>query len=304
MKCSKCNKDKNVIKAGLRDTRKGTIQRFYCKNCDRFFSDTKQPYTQYPLHVILYTLQLYNQGYPIKKAKTLTGRKYSYSPPIQTIYSWVNRYQSILTFLKLRKKYSVDPENLTTTYKFNHQQIYPFTYHNLKLNVTSKQFPQIKRYVNWVERSLPEKMFLSGPRASQVTIDCPVKLEQKDNIAPELTRLALASQRKNQSAHEAVEQFFLINDSSTVCTELPVFLNPRETNLFNIETPLTGHIDLIQIRNNMLYIMDYKPNLGNPNHYSSQLIAYKKALHKRTAIPEKYIIPAVFNKHQYFEFIS
>jgi len=114
--------------------------------------------------------------------------------------------------------------------------------------------------------------------------------------------LALSIQQKHQSAHEAVEQFFLINDSSTVCTELPVFLNPKETNLFNIETPLTGHIDLIQIRNNILYIMDYKPNLRHPEQYTSQLIAYKEAIQKRTNIPEKHIVPAVFNEHGYHQF--
>ncbi|MEA3457849.1 MAG: hypothetical protein U9R21_04135 [Candidatus Thermoplasmatota archaeon] len=51
----------------------------------------------------------------------------------------------------------------------------------------------------------------------------------------------MATKRKSQSAHEAVEQFFLINDSSTACTELPVFLDPKETNLSNIEIPLTTH---------------------------------------------------------------
>jgi len=39
-----------------------------------YFSNTIQPYTQYPLHVILYTLEQYNKGYPVKKAKTLTGK--------------------------------------------------------------------------------------------------------------------------------------------------------------------------------------------------------------------------------------
>lgn len=106
---------------------------------------------------------------------------------------------------------------------------------------------------------------------------------------------------KTQSAHETVEQSFLINDSTTICSELPVFINPKEMPSLDIDSPLTRHIDLIQIRYDNLYILDYKPNLRHPEQYASQLQLYKKALHKRTTIPEESIIPAVFNEHSYYE---
>ncbi|MEF8848815.1 MAG: hypothetical protein V5A68_06745 [Candidatus Thermoplasmatota archaeon] len=71
----------------------------------KYFTDKTQPYTQYPLKVILYTLSsLYNHGYPVKKAKKLTGKKYRFSPPVRTIYSWIKRYKDILGFIKFRKK--------------------------------------------------------------------------------------------------------------------------------------------------------------------------------------------------------
>ena len=300
MNCPYCNSNKHLIKSGIRQTQEGMIQKYYCKHCKKYFTNKTQPYTHYPLHVILYTLQEYNKGYPVKKVKTLTGKKYRYSPPKRTIYSWINRYQNTLTFLKLRKQYTVEPSNLLSIQRFHHQQIYPFAYHNLKLNLKSKQLPQLKRYINWVKRSLPTKIFLSGPRASQMMIDKKIKTKQKKSIAPKLTRLALSAKNKNQSAHDAVEQFFLYNDSSTVCTELPVFLNPKETNLFDIETPLTGHIDLIQIRNKKVYIMDYKPNLNHPEKFTGQLTAYKQAIHHRTQIPEENIATAAFNQYDYY----
>ncbi|MFP4051987.1 MAG: hypothetical protein ACLFVB_09655, partial [Thermoplasmata archaeon] len=108
-------------------------------------------------------------------------------------------------------------------------------------------------------------MFLKGPRCSSTEIDQDPKIEEKDNITPELTELAFNSQPKNsnKSPHETVEEFFLINDSSTVCTELPVFINPKETEI-DVDEPITGHIDLIQIRYDNLYILDYKPNLNKP----------------------------------------
>ncbi len=302
MKCPQCKKDKNLTKAGLRNSRQGLIQKYYCKKCKKYFSDKDQAYTQYPLKVILYTLQNYNKGYPVKKIKTLTGKKYRYSPPTRTIYSWINKYKNTLTFIKLRKKYNIEPTTLTTTKRFYHKQIYPFTYHNLKLNLKTKELPQFKRYINWIKRSLPNKIFLSGPRASQTDIKKDVKIIKRKTNDIELTRLALKTKEKNVSAHELVEQFFLYNDKNTVCIELPVFINPEETHLFKIDTPLTGHIDLIQIRNNELHILDYKPNLNHPEKYKGQLLAYKEAVHHRTQIPEKNIVTAVFNQYDYYEF--
>jgi len=300
-KCPYCNNIKNTIKAGIRKTKQGPIQKYYCKNCKKYFTKKTQTHIQYPIKIILYTLESYNKGYTVKQVKTLTGRKYKYSPPIRTIYSWINGYKDILTMLKLRKNFNISPDELLTTHRFQHQQIYPFTYHNLKLNLYSKKLPQLKRYINWVERSLPTKMFLNGPRASTIKHDCFLKPKQKNNIIPKLTKIALATYQKPKTAHETIEQFFLINDSTTVCTELPVFINPNEINCLNINNPLTGHIDLIQIKYEKLYILDYKPNLNHPEQYTSQLYLYKKAIHKRTNIPEENIIPAVFNEHAYYE---
>ncbi len=109
-----------------------------------------------------------------------------------------------------------------------------------------------------IERSLPRKMFLKGPRCSSLDIDHNPNIEQKYNLTPNLTQLAFNSQPKNskKTPHEIVGDFFLINDSSTVATELPVFINPKETSL-DIDEPITGHIDLIQIRYDNLYILDY-----------------------------------------------
>jgi len=303
MKCPDCNSDKNVVKAGLRETQKGTIQRYHCKSCSKYFSDSKQKYSQYPIRVILYSLQQYNKGYPVRTVKKQTGKKYHHSPPVQTIYSWIKRYKDRLTFLKLRKDYNVDPDNLTTTQNFQHQQVYPFTYHHLKLNIHSKNRPELRRYINWLERSLDREMFLSGPRCSSTEIDSDTTIEEKDNLTTELTQLAFNSQPKNsdKSPHETVEEFFLINDSTTVCTELPVFINPKETSL-DIDEPITGHLDLIQIRYDDLHILDYKPNLNKPERHASQLKLYKKAIQERTSIPEDKIHTAVFNRHNYYEF--
>ena len=105
------------------------------------------------------------------------------------------------------------------------------------------------------------------------------------------------------SAHEMVEEFFLINDSSTVAIELPVFLRSDETDI-PLENTLTGHIDMVQMRFDNVWVLDYKPNLNKPENHSSQLILYKEALHRRTSIPWEKIRTGVFNQHAFYEIID
>ena len=193
MKCPGCGSDKGIVKSGKRDSRKGIVQRYLCRNCNRTFSDPNSSHAHYPENVILHTIEQYNRGYPVSIAKRMTGTKYQYSPPIPTIYSWLKRYEDTLTFIKLRKKYVMDPETLMTGIRMDHGQIYPFKYHNLKLNIHSKKRPELRRYINWVERSLDRSMFLKGPRASSMRIDREAVIKEVDSHLPELTRMALNS---------------------------------------------------------------------------------------------------------------
>lgn len=300
--CPTCHTDKSVIKAGLRNSKKGIIQKYYCKDCRRYFNSSKQSYTQYPLHIILYALQCYNIGYPVAQVKTLIGKRYPYSPPTRTIYAWFKQYGTVASFLDIRRRYRLDPQDLLFTHTYHHQQIYPFSYHHLKLNIASKHLPQLKRYINWIIRNLQTEIFLSGPRASNQKANGQLSLVKKKSILTEQAQFALSDPDKKLSAHEKVQRFLLINDLTTICTELPVFLNPLETTTFKIDTPLTGHIDVIQIQNDTVYILDYKPNLRNPVQYTGQLMAYKEALYQRTRIPYAQIKTAVFNEYEYFEF--
>jgi len=80
-----------------------------------------------------------------------------------------------------------------------------------------------------------------------------------------------------------------------------VFINPKEISL-DVDDPINGHIDLVQIRYKDLYILDYKLNLNRPERHTSQLQLYKKAVQRRTSIPEDKIHTAVFNEHGYYEF--
>ncbi len=303
MECARCPHCNSLytVRNGSRKTRKGITQRYLCNNCNRFFSSSILQQTQYPAKVILFALTQYNLGHPLSHVKKRIQSRFKTTIPDQTFYSWTSRYQPTLTFLKTRKRYKPDPQNLLTLHRLDHLQVYPFTYHNLKLNLAGKSFPQLRRYINYIERALPHELFMEGPRASSTRIQTNFKIVKRNNIAPELCRLALATRKTNESPHNAVENFFLINDSTTICKELPVFLKEGENH--HIKTHLTGHIDLIQVRFGKLYILDYKPNLKKPGNYASQMYFYKEAVHKRTRIPRNKIVPASFNRYAYYEYV-
>ena len=242
-------------------------------------------------------------GHPASNVKTMIGRRYHLSPPLNTIYSWTKRFEKDLTFIKLRRKMNLDPENIIQKKNFQHRQIVPFAYHMPKVNIQSKTFPGIKRYIDWINRSLPDRMFLEGPRMSTYKMKIDHEIKPVNNRLPKLTKLAL-ERSSDTSPHNSVESFFLINDSSTVATELPVFLNPSEIEEISKNVPITGHIDMLQARFGKIYILDYKPNLNHPENYSTQLHLYREAVRRRMNIPRDKISAIAFNEHEAVEYVT
>jgi transposase-like protein len=299
MNCPYCSGER-VVRAGIRLSKKGSIQRFRCTSCKRSFSEKKDRGSYYPMEVVLHSLELLNTGHSSSSARKTIAKLYPFSPSERTILNWSEKYSDLLTFSKLRKRFEIDPDKVLVSKTFNHQQIFPFCYHELKLNISAKKVPGLKRYVNWVMRSLPERMFLEGPRASQTKIDLSLIFKERTDPVMDLCSLALQRMSSETSTHTSVEEFFLKNDDRTICTELPVFLNPSEIPSLNLKVPLTGHIDLVQVRYDKVWILDYKPNLNRPEEYSSQLYLYREALSKRTGITKDEISLASFNQHSFF----
>jgi ATP-dependent exoDNAse (exonuclease V) beta subunit len=110
-----------------------------------------------------------------------------------------------------------------------------------------------------------------------------------------MTNLALELAKTKSERHQKVEEFFLTNDSATVAVELPVYLTESES---GYKKPITGHIDLVQVRSNRIHVMDYKPDQSG--NVVNQLQLYAKCLMKRTGITN--ITCAYFDENGYFQF--
>ena len=69
----------------------------------------------------------------------------------------------------------------------------------------------------------------------------------------------------------------------------------------NYKTPITGHIDILQIRNGLIHILDYKPEAEKINAIE-QLTIYAMSLSRKLNLPLKDFKCAWFDESSYFEF--
>jgi hypothetical protein len=115
----------------------------------------------------------------------------------------------------------------------------------------------------------------------------PVKITTKDNLANDLAAMRLLLAKTNRQRHGSIEEFALSTDSTTIACAVPVYLTPEEIRRLQsqglhltypeTETPITGHIDVLQVRNGLVRILDYKPDAEKIRPVS-QLVTYGLAL--------------------------
>ncbi|MBI4647519.1 MAG: PD-(D/E)XK nuclease family protein [Bacteroidia bacterium] len=124
------------------------------------------------------------------------------------------------------------------------------------------------------------------------------------------SQLAVAN---NKLRHEILQEFMLMNDSVTIATEVPVLLDKDDLlhykNSLNFHVPITledeeiitGHIDIVQIRNGMIHILDYKPSAKKEKPID-QLTIYALALSRLTSLRLYHFKCAWFDEDDYYEF--
>jgi hypothetical protein len=124
---------------------------------------------------------------------------------------------------------------------------------------------------------------------------------RKENYAPKLAALALQIAPPNKKRRETLQRFILLNDSATIAVEVPIHLSHGFTFPFG-ERPITGHIDVVQLRSGFLPILDYKPEARKEKHAVTPLTIHALALSRRTGLPVKAFKCAWFDERDYFEF--
>ena len=312
VKCPSCSST-DTIRFGTRIAARKTVQIYKCRSCNGSFTTNTLKYTQYPASAIVTSITNYNIGHTLEETRDILSRRHRLKVPLPTVHSWVRRYTDICTFTTMRNRYALDPAELVKSKKLQHRQVYNFKIHTLKLNIAAKKFPTLRKYLYAVYNRCPDDLFTQENRCSTFTSEKvfdslsrerPLLTKVKGNNAMKLAELALVLAKRNVERHEAVQDVMLINDTATVAVEVPVYLSAHELKAYGMDsgTPITGHIDVVQVRWDKIYILDYKPELRADAKTVSQLYMYGLALSKRTGIPLERFRCAFFNDRSYYEF--
>jgi transposase-like protein len=309
IKCPKCD-NKNIVKKGKQKRKTGYKQLYLCKNCGKKFTDQSLKHKTHHPQVIYSAINFYNLGNTYEKTSKIINKQFKIKTGKTTIYSWIHEYKNLCPIHNLRKNFlkknnskitqtPSNNENVLFTKRFEHENLdYEFMYHTYKLDVLAReQFPDLAEYITRFEKGCPDVFFEVGERCSNPTQKIDVKTRKENNLACKMTNFAVQAANENRERHKMVEKFMLINDKATIACEVPVWYWDKK-----LDNGVTGHIDLIQVRNNLVYVMDYKPNSSKDKKAPGQLYQYALALSFRTKIPLSSMRCAWFDKKLYYEY--
>ena len=323
-KCVRCGSF-DTIKCGFKRNKFERLQRFQCRACGRFFTKKKLKQKSYPPEVIVKALSVYNSGFTLKETAEKINRRFSLSVKPQSVHAWVKGYMGICSFGRQRKNaLKILPAGkMVFRKRLLHSQVYEFQLHKAKLELLKEELPErkfsaLKSYLEQIPtKDFPHHIFrvsdeVLEQRASRIKGELlNVKRLEKKNQANELAELALTACTDNYKRHSCVQNFMLANDSVSIAAEVPVYLTNDDIAYFkrkgfsfdfcNYRTPITGHIDLLQVRNGCIHILDFKPGAVKEKPIE-QLVVYALALVSRTKLAVKDFKCAWFDSENYFEF--
>lgn len=332
--CPNCASEK-VIRRGFRQKKLEKVQLFQCMACNKSFTPETIKGKRFPAKVIIEGLNFYNLGFSLKTTCELLGQKFGINGQVSTsaLGSWVTQYSGLCRYARLRP-YAVKmcrPQETVEVTTLAHRQLYRFRYHRPKLKLIisehykHRKFEPLMDYLGSISAETPHHYFQTGVRISEIRTKfnrAQMIVRSKKNYANELARFVLQAVKENKQRHEEIQRFMIANDSVTVATEVPVYIRKEDIehmqNQLNFKVIdedlivkgnkkvsgkmlLTGHIDILQVRNGLCHIMDYKPNAAKEKPIE-QLTWYALALSRLTGLRLYEFKCAWFDEKNYFEF--
>ena len=177
---------------------------------------------------------------------------------------------------------------------FKHGWFYHYRVHNLKTDGLTNGCSELNDYLYDMFDNCPHDYFESGPRGSSLKFKLS-NLKMIEINGHEVSTLARYGLEENKhrykSNHSKVQVFMLENDDKTLAVEVPIWLEADEVdyfhNIFKCSEPLTGHIDVLRVDGDKIWIWDYKPNAHREKFAATQTYFYALMLSKRTGIDFK-----------------
>jgi len=176
-------------------------------------------------------------------------------------------------------------------FSFDHGWYYIYRVHLEKLAELKTKFSELHSYLSLINDKCPNSYFSNGPRASKLKFNMPFEIYSTKNH--ELSLLAKHAidfyKGRYKSNHAKVEVFLLEHDAKTVAVEVPLWFEPEEmkpfSKILDTKKPLTGHIDILQVEDDKIWIWDYKSDVDKEPYAATQTFFYAMMLSKRTGIP-------------------
>jgi hypothetical protein len=304
----------------VRKTRYDVRQRYGCNACGCTFTAGVTKHSSYPVKLIMEGISCYNLGYSARKTISYLRHRFNLPVPEKTFRRWYAAHKPLCTYhtIRARIQQHYSPRELVEKRPLQHRQVYLYQLHHGKLDLLfslprHRAYQSLKDYLFTVPRpDFPHHFFTTdtSDRSSNYPTLLSTRVTRRESYATELAALALQVATSNKKRHDAIERFMLLNDSATIAVEVPIYLTPEDFAIFRAQgftfpfgnKPITGHIDLLQVRSGYVRILDYKPNAKAEKHMVTQLTIYALALSRRTGIPVKSFSCAWFDKNNYFEF--
>jgi len=325
----------NFVKRGTRKNKNQVVQLYLCRNfgCGRTFTAQDIKGKHFPLHIIIESMSYYNLGLTLEETCKIIKQKFGVAPEPATLSDWINEYKELCRYERLRP-YAIKmfgPKDVVEVTTMAHRQLYRFRYHRAKTILMLDEFKNrvlspLKSYLDNVSSETPHQYFQDGERMSEIRSKfdkADMIVNSKFNYANRLTAFVLQSIPDNKERHEHLQRFMLANDSCTVATEVPVYIRREDVEHMEnvlkfkisdnkkitlkggkeIDLPklLTGHIDIVQIRNGQIHLLDYKPNASKEKPIE-QLTWYALAMSRLTGLRIFNFVCAWFDEKDYYQF--
>lgn len=311
-------------------------QLYLCKSpeCGKTFTAEAVKGKRFPLEAVIEGMSYYNLGFTFDESCRFLEKKFGTAPAPATLSEWVEEYKPLCRFERLRP-YAVKlchPRDMVEVVTMAHRQLYRFRYHRAKIRLMLEEFRNrhlfpLKEYLDSVSAETPHQYFQEGERMSDIRSrfnTAEMIIKSKQNFANRLAQFVLSAVRENKKRHEELQRFFIANDSVTVATEVPVYIRKEDIdhmeNILGFKITddgtikikgrkmpekmpklLTGHIDLVQIRNGQAHILDYKPRAAKERPVE-QLTWYALALSRLTGLRLFNFTCAWFDEKDFYQF--
>lgn len=293
-KCKYCGFE-DIVKKGVRKLKSGKKQVYFCRNCEHKFSLNEDKRGKFKDEAVIDAINYYCLGYSGNEVVDILKRKHKISVGSSSVHNWCKDYPYLKIREEMSKRYG---RNLVFSKVFKHNGlIYNFKFHKGKLLRFGK-FDGLKKFIFEIEKGIDSSKFNSA-RCSELKDKVSVNVDHKENnFLNGFVSGALKSCNNNKKRHSIVEKFMLCCDRDSVAVEVPVWYWDKKLG------GISGHVDVLQVKDGKVYVMDFKPDAAKENYDSvvSQLFHYARALSFRTGIGLNNFRCAWFDWSDYFEF--